>query len=59
MNAAEIPWARVIGLRNLIAHEYFRVDLEVIESILAEQLDQLSETVRRLLKSPRGDHLPS
>lgn len=40
---------RVVGLRNLIAHEYFRVDLEVIQSILAEQLDQLDETAKRLL----------
>ena len=46
--APEIPWVRVIGLRNLIAHEYFRVDLEVIQSILAEQLDELDQTVRRL-----------
>ncbi len=48
-DADEIPWVRVIALRNLIAHEYFRVDLEVIQSIFAEQLDQVEETARRLL----------
>ncbi len=48
-NAEEIPWTRVVGLRNLIAHEYFRVDLDVIHAILAEQLDQLDRTARRLL----------
>jgi uncharacterized protein with HEPN domain len=47
--AEEIPWTKVVGLRNLIAHEYFRVDLEVIQSILAEQLDQLEGTATRLL----------
>jgi len=47
--APEIPWTRVVALRNLIAHEYFRVDLEVIRSILAEQLDQLDEAVGQLL----------
>jgi len=47
--APEIPWIRVVGLRNLIAHEYFRVDLEIIQSILAEQLDQLEVTAKRLL----------
>lgn len=47
--AREIPWQRVVGLRNLIAHEYFRVDLEIIQSILAEQLDELDETAKRLL----------
>jgi uncharacterized protein with HEPN domain len=48
-DAPEIPWLRVVGLRNLIAHEYFRVDLDVVQSILAEQLDQLDETAKRLL----------
>jgi uncharacterized protein with HEPN domain len=47
--AEEIPWTKVVGLRNLIAHEYFRVDLDVIQSILAEQLDQLEDAARRLL----------
>lgn len=47
--APEIPWMKVVGLRNLIAHEYFRIDLEVIRSIVAEQLDQLDETAERLI----------
>ena len=48
--ASEIPWSRVIGLRNLIAHEYFRVDLEIVETIIAEQLDQLEQTIQRLIE---------
>jgi uncharacterized protein with HEPN domain len=48
--APEIPWANVVGLRNLIAHEYFRIDLEVIEAIVREQLDQLEQSASRLLK---------
>lgn len=47
--ASEIPWIKVVGLRNLIAHEYFRVDLEVIHAIVSEQLDQLDETADRLM----------
>ena len=45
----DIPWAKVIGLRNLVTHEYFRVDLEIIEAIIAEQLDPLEQAVSRLL----------
>ena len=26
--AAEIPWTRIVGLRNLVTHEYFRVELD-------------------------------
>lgn len=45
----EHPWTSIVGLRNLIAHEYFRIDLEVIQDIVANQLDQLEAEVRRLL----------
>jgi uncharacterized protein with HEPN domain len=48
-SAPEIPWTKVVGLRNLIAHEYFRIDLEVIQTIVDDQLDQLDRTAARLL----------
>ena len=47
--APEIPWTKIVGLRNLIAHEYFRIDLEVIQEIVTRQLDQLDETAERLV----------
>jgi uncharacterized protein with HEPN domain len=47
--APEIPWTKVVGLRNLIAHEYFRVDLEIIQTIIREQLDELERAAQRML----------
>jgi uncharacterized protein with HEPN domain len=47
--APEIPWTKIVGLRNLIAHEYFRIDLEVVRAIVTEQLDQLDATAERLM----------
>lgn len=52
--ASEIPWTKIVGLRNLVAHEYFRIDLEVIQSIVSEQLDQLDETAERLIEEDDG-----
>lgn len=49
VRAPEIAWTRVVGLRNLIAHEYFRIDLAVIQSIVVEQLDVLDATAERLI----------
>jgi uncharacterized protein with HEPN domain len=48
--APEIPWSKIVGLRNLIAHEYFRVDLEIIHAIVDEQLAQLDETAKCLIE---------
>lgn len=53
--APEVPWPKIVGLRNLIAHEYFRIDLEVIQSIIEEQLDQLDTTASRLVGDERND----
>jgi uncharacterized protein with HEPN domain len=36
-------------LRNLVTHEYFRVDLDVIEDIVTKSLDPLEAAVKRLL----------
>ena len=47
--APEIPWTKIVGLRNLIAHEYFRIDLDVIRAIIEEQFDQLDKTAERLV----------
>jgi uncharacterized protein with HEPN domain len=47
--APEIPWTKIVGLRNLVTHEYFRVDLEVIQDIVDSSLEPLATTVRRLV----------
>lgn len=53
--APEIPWTQIVGLRNLLAHEYFRIDLDVIEAIVREQLDQLAGTAERLIGEEGDD----
>jgi uncharacterized protein with HEPN domain len=47
--APEIPWAKVIALRNFIAHQYFRVDLEIIRDIVKQELDELDVVAARLI----------
>ncbi len=49
LEAPQIAWTSIVGLRNLIAHEYFRVDLDVIQDIVSESLDQLELAARQLL----------
>lgn len=43
MNHPEAPWARIIGLRNLIIHEYFGVDDQTIWSIVTINIPQLKQ----------------
>jgi uncharacterized protein with HEPN domain len=44
-----IPWADVAGLRDLIAHEYFRIEIDRILAIVERDLPPLERAIARLL----------
>jgi uncharacterized protein with HEPN domain len=48
-SASEIPWADIAGLRDLIAHEYFRIDIHRVLEIVNRDLPPLEQTIDRML----------
>lgn len=44
----DVPWAAIAGLRNVVVHEYFRVDRDLILDIVDNQLGPLAERLRDL-----------
>ncbi len=44
-----IPWQEIIGLRNVIAHEYFRLDTEIIWDTVQNELSPLLASVEALI----------
>lgn len=46
----EIEWADVIGLRNIIAHQYDNLSLAQLWEILQTRLQPLREKLQRLLQ---------
>ena len=44
-----VPWADVAGLRDLIAHEYFRIEIDRVIAIVERDLPQLEQAIDRLL----------
>lgn len=49
--APEIPWTDIAGLRDLIAHEYFRIDTDRILEIVDRDLPPLEQAIDRLLSA--------
>jgi uncharacterized protein with HEPN domain len=43
----DVPWASIAGLRNIVVHEYFRVDPDLILDIVNHQLGPLAQRLRR------------
>lgn len=44
------PWRKIIATRNLIAHEYFRIDYKIIYQIAKEEIVPLKEDIQTILK---------
>jgi uncharacterized protein with HEPN domain len=51
----EIPWRQIRGFRNLVVHEYLRIDLEVIWQVVELDLPQLKRGITGLLESSSGN----
>jgi uncharacterized protein with HEPN domain len=47
--APEIPWRDYAGLRDVIAHHYFRVQRQIIEDTVRRDLPTLERAVETLL----------
>ena len=45
-----IPWVGIIDVRNIIAHEYFRVNLDIIWGIISNDLPNLKEQLQGILR---------
>ena len=43
-----VPWAAIAGLRNVVVHEYFRVNPSLVFDIVEHQLTPLAERIRTL-----------
>ena len=51
----EVPWTQIAGIRNIIVHEYWNVDLDVVQVVVSGDLPDLKaliETVVEILGRP-------
>lgn len=48
-NSGNIPWHAIIGMRNLHAHDYENVDLEIVWNTLIEDIPILKKNLKMLL----------
>lgn len=49
--APDIPWHKIIGMRNILVHGYFEIDLDVVWDAVQQDVPLLKPAVEALLKN--------
>lgn len=51
-----IPWARIIGMRNKVIHEYFEIEEKIIWEIATEDAIELYGLIKKILDELDAQH---
>ncbi|NMB60917.1 MAG: DUF86 domain-containing protein [Chloroflexi bacterium] len=46
---AEIPWEKIQGIRNILVHEYFRMDEEILWKTIQDSIPKLIDSMRKII----------
>ena len=48
----DIPWKKIRGLRNVVAHMYWNVDYDIIWDVVTIEIPTLNKEIEALLQTP-------
>ena len=46
----ELPWPKMVGMRNVLVHNYFNIDLDIVWQVVESELPALKDSINRILE---------
>jgi uncharacterized protein with HEPN domain len=51
---SDVDWKAIIGMRNIVVHEYFGVNLEILWKTVRSRLPELRTRIEEILREAEG-----
>jgi uncharacterized protein with HEPN domain len=48
-NNPQIPWDQIIGMRHVLVHGYFEIDLDIVWAVIEKDLPPLKSSIETIL----------
>jgi uncharacterized protein with HEPN domain len=55
----DIPWRRIGAMRNILVHQYFGIDTDIVWEVVEENLPDLKRAIAAVLAMEEGSSGPS
>ncbi len=46
----DIPWSKIIGMRNILVHNYFGIDVDVVWAVIMNELPDLKKKIMAIMQ---------
>jgi uncharacterized protein with HEPN domain len=46
----EVPWEKIIGMRHVLVHGYFAIDLDIVWAVIMKDLPPLESAIQAILE---------
>jgi uncharacterized protein with HEPN domain len=49
-NHPQIPWDQIVGMRHVLVHGYFEIDLDIVWAVIEKDLPPLKSAIEAILR---------